>query len=447
MTLSSVLPPHDVAGARDLWRIRAWRYAFPAAVISRLGDVVFDLTIVLWISTGIARDQSWAPVAVSGVLIAAALPILLVGPVAGVFADRHDRHRLLLLSNAIQAVAIGSLLVIPLLGDGLGIGLQLVWIYAAIFVSNAAGQFFQQSRLAMIAKTIPDEQRTRAYSAQGSASSLISLIGPPLAAPLLFSVGVGWALGLNALTFVISSMLLRIVSWDSAPEPVNAEESFLDSLRGGLHAVRSNQVLLAITVAVTVATLGVGAITVLEVFFVQEVLQVNAAMLGIIAMFFAAGTLIGVAVAPRLERRFDAARLFVWGLVLMGVLLMVFSRMVDFYAAAVLFFLAAIPVGVINTVLMPLAIRVIPPAYLGRATVTLTVFPTIASLVAMAAAGWLVSTVLADLDIEALGMQFGPIDTIFLLSGLVIAMTGLLVAGPIQRAQAAPAPPARQGEI
>jgi MFS family permease len=59
--------------------------------VSYLGDFVFDTTIVLWISTVIARSQSWAPAAVGGVLIAAAVPTLLLGPVAGVFVDRWNR--------------------------------------------------------------------------------------------------------------------------------------------------------------------------------------------------------------------------------------------------------------------------------------------------------------------------------------------------------------------
>lgn len=67
--------PDDLAPR--LWRIRAWRYAFPATVVSRLGDIVFDLTVVLWISTDLARGQSWAPAAVSGVMLAASVPILL----------------------------------------------------------------------------------------------------------------------------------------------------------------------------------------------------------------------------------------------------------------------------------------------------------------------------------------------------------------------------------
>ncbi|HEY7358333.1 MAG TPA: hypothetical protein VH590_17755, partial [Ktedonobacterales bacterium] len=58
--------------------------------ISNIGDFVFSTTLVLWIASIIARGQTWAPLAVSAVLLATSVPTLLIGPVAGVFVDRWD---------------------------------------------------------------------------------------------------------------------------------------------------------------------------------------------------------------------------------------------------------------------------------------------------------------------------------------------------------------------
>jgi MFS family permease len=423
-----------------LWSIRSWRYAFPAGVISQLGDIVFDLTVVLWISTDIAAGQPWAPAAVSGVLIAAALPILLVGPIAGVYADRVDRHRMLVRSNAVQAVAIASLLLVPVLEGRLGVVVSLGWVYAAIAVSNAAGQFFNQALLAMIAKTVPDDMRTRAFSARGSAASVLRIVGPPLAAPLLFTAGVEWALLINAASFAASSLLLRQTSWDSRPEQSATEGSFWASVAGGARAVRRNRVLLAICASVTVATLGTGAITVLEVFYVTDVLHQDAGILGLMSMAFAVGTLLGVVAAPRAERRLGATAIYLGGMALMGLLLIGYSLTVRLGPAMVLYFLTAIPLGMVNTVLSPLVMRSIPPDLLGRSMVVLNVFPTLASLTAMGATGWLVSTLLSGVDATVLGVHFGPVDTVFAAGGVLILATAVGVAPPILRAHRATSP-------
>lgn len=425
---------------RQLWSIPSWRYAFPASVVSRLGDFVFDTTVVLWIGTEIGRGEPWAPVAVSGVMIAAALPVLFVGPLAGVFVDRLDRHRILVLSNLVQAAAMASLLLVGPLGSALGTGGQLGWIYAAIAIANGAGQFFVAARTTMIAKTIPDELRTMAFSMQGSANTLSAIIGPPLAAPLLFSAGVNWALALNAGSFLLSSWLLGRAPWDSQPDGSAAGQRFWSSLRSGLSAIGSNTMLVCIAVSITVVAAGTGAINVLEVFFVTDVLHRNGALLGILMMAFSIGTLLGVLTAPWIERRVNAASLYVLGLIVVGLLVVLFSRTTTFGVSLVVYTLLALPVGIINTVLFPLFMQSIPRALLGRASAVLNIGPTIASLVTMAGTGWLLSTVLAGVDAHIAGMHFGPVDTVFTVAGLLILLTGLVVAKPITSRVRTPAP-------
>jgi len=56
--------------------------------ISYSGDFVFSTTLILWITTDIARGQSWAPLAISGVALAETLPTLLVGPISGVSSQK-----------------------------------------------------------------------------------------------------------------------------------------------------------------------------------------------------------------------------------------------------------------------------------------------------------------------------------------------------------------------
>ncbi len=89
---------------------RSWNLLITGGTISAVGDFVFDTTMVLWIGTVIAKGQSWAPAAVSGVLIAAAVPAIIVGPVAGVFVDRWDHRRIMLVSEVGRGILVLALL-------------------------------------------------------------------------------------------------------------------------------------------------------------------------------------------------------------------------------------------------------------------------------------------------------------------------------------------------
>lgn len=54
------------------------------------GDILFNTTLTLGIVTQVVKDQSWTPLAVSGVLLAAAIPGLTFGLIIGVFVDRYS---------------------------------------------------------------------------------------------------------------------------------------------------------------------------------------------------------------------------------------------------------------------------------------------------------------------------------------------------------------------
>lgn len=397
---------------------------FWAYTVSALGDVVFDTTVVIWIAAGIAPDKSWAPSAVSGVLLAAALPVLVVGPVAGVMVDRTDRRRILLISNVVQGGAVASLLVLTGLGSALSVGLKLGWIYTVVLVTNAAGQFFRQARLAMVAEVVPPPVRTRAFSATMSSLMILGIVGPPVAAPLYFALGIWWSLLLNSLSFFASCLLLLPVRWNSAPK-LAERGTFWTDLRAGWRSIRQNRVLWAITWAITAVTLGAGVLNALEIFFITDVLHRSASFLGFMTAVFAVGSLLGARLAPAVEERLGAISVFVGSLLMTGLFLTLYASSSTLWMAAALWFLAAVPLGCVNTVVMPLAMNLVPENLLGRSLTLLNVLPTLASLLGIAAGGWLAGNLLSTLHFTFVGLSFGPIDTLFTAAGLAFIVTAV----------------------
>src|ERR1700737_73347 len=77
--------------------------------VSAVGDCVFGTTLVLWVSQVLASGRSWAPAAVSGILVAAAAAFALVGPVAGVVVDRWNRKSTMMRTEVIRAAMVVGL--------------------------------------------------------------------------------------------------------------------------------------------------------------------------------------------------------------------------------------------------------------------------------------------------------------------------------------------------
>ena len=100
--------------------------------------------------------------------------------------------------------------------------------------------------------------------------SMASIIGPPLAVPVLFVLGIQWALIVDALSFTFS---LGLIYWVNAPSPARSGDSgrapsFLGELREGLRFVGSNNIVRTVFVAVFIVVLGAGAINALDMFLI-----------------------------------------------------------------------------------------------------------------------------------------------------------------------------------
>src|SRR5215467_8772825 len=279
--------------------------------VSTVGDLVFSTTLVLWVSTRLGKGQSWAPAAVSGLMICLFLAVMVVGPVAGVFVDRWPRRRTMLRTEVLRAVLVGGLTALAFLPtDALPIWLWLTLIYLVVFTVEAAEQFFNPSRFATIVEVVRgDVDRARAAGIGQATQAVAAIIGPPLAAPLLFTVGLQWALLLNALSYVVSYAAIASIRTPSAAPPEASErQSLRREFVAGLRMFAGNRFLVTLLTVAFIAQCGTGAMNALEVFFVTDNLHAHASLLGFLATSFGVGSIIGALAAGRVVRLMTARR-------------------------------------------------------------------------------------------------------------------------------------------
>jgi MFS family permease len=434
---------------------------------STLGDFVFNTTLVLWVATVLGKGQRWAPAAVSGVLVATGVAFLAVGPLAGVSVDRWNRRRTMLRSEVVRAILVGALTLLFLLpARDLPAWLWLTVIYLVVFVLNAAGQFFNPARLVIIAEVVPgDNDRARAAGIGQATYATASIVGPPLAAPLLFSVGVQWALALNALSYVVSWVAIRSIRPPAAAAAAEAaadetaraagpaEQVAGAAVRGlraeladGLRFFARSRFLVALVVVVMIAALGTGALNTLNVFFVTRNLHAAPRLYGFISTAFGIGAIAGSLLAVPAVRLAGARRLTCLGLLAGGALIFAYAQQDTFAGGLILLAAASVPVAMLNTALTPLLLSAAPPAYLGRVMAVVNPAGQLASMVSVLAAGWLASTVLPGLDVSFAGLHFGPVSVILAAAGLLIALAGVYAYVALPRPAATPAAaPAQAG--
>jgi MFS family permease len=465
----SAAPPHlnTTGGLRGPLRIlinRHYALLWAGETISVIGDFTFATTLVLWVAVLIAHGQPWAPLAVSGVLIATIAPEFVVAPVAGVFTDRWNKRRIMLAMDVARAVLVALLIAatgivpLPFVPDGhLPPAWQLVAIYAVVFLASACGQFFNPSMLALIANLVEEPERARASGLRQGAASLGTIVGPALAAALFFGVGITWALLLNAVSFLVSFLAVRAIPATAAVPPPGGETpadqeasaaraSVFRELGAGLRFYFGNRVLVTLLVAGMLTLVGFGTLNTLDLFFVTQNLHAAPGLYGILTSVQGAGLLVGAIFAAAFAQRLGVGRVLGGALVAWGLLILVYARLTSIGPALVVMALTGFLLSTAQVAETPLFLHVTPHEFLGRAFSIFAPAISAGELIGIALSGYLDSTVLQHFHARVLGVALGPVDTIFTIVGLAILLAGLYALsnlGGIVLAQRSPpaAPP------
>ena len=175
-------------------RIRDFRLLWGGSVISALGTWLLVLAIPahVLLVTGSLRD--------TGLTLAAQyLPVLILGPVAGVVTDRWDRRRLMIAISLFRAGAVAVML--------LGTSPDRYWVlYGALIAESSGGVLYipaWRARTPAIVGT--GTLLSSANSLNALADGAVRLIGGPLGGVLLTAFGVRWLIGADVLSYLLSA--------------------------------------------------------------------------------------------------------------------------------------------------------------------------------------------------------------------------------------------------
>jgi MFS family permease len=399
--------------------------------VSAVGDTVFGTTLVPWVSQVLARGLPWAPAAVSGIPVAAGAAVALVGPVAGVFVDRWNRKSTMMRTEVIRAamvVGLTGMSFIPV--RDLPIGLWLAAVYLVVFVLNAAGQFFNPARFATTGDVVHgEEDRVRAAGLAEATTSAAGIIGPPIAALLLLTVGFQWALAANAASYVVSYLAIRLLRPTPGAHPTAPADAGETSLHAefsvGLRLFTRNRFLVTLLTVTVICQVGTGAISALNVFFVTRDLHASSRLFGIAETAMGVGFIIGALAAGRMVRWIGARTLTWSGLLATGVLAVGYALQRSFPAGLVMLAIYAMPIAMLNTAVAPLLLDATPREYLGRVMAVFTPVNQLASMLSVAVAGWLTSIVLRSFRASFAGVNVNSVSLIFIVAGGLIFVSGI----------------------
>lgn len=311
-------------------------------------------------------NETGSTLATSLSVMANALPMIVVGQIAGVLVDRWDYRRTLIATNfALVGVTLLYLVVLSA---------PWWWVVPVAFVVSSVGQFIGPAENALLPTLVDESRLGSANSLNALNNNLARLVGPALGGLLLASFGFGGVVVANALAYLLAALLVLGVR---APHVVR-EPAVITGLyrrlasewRAGLGAVRQNRTLMLSFSVVALTGLGEGTISALMAPFVKVMLGGGGLELGLIMSAQAVGGITAGLLLTSFADRISATRLLGWGALLSGMLMVPLLNYPLFYPALwpslVLVAVAGLPFAMFSTAQMTLLQTEAEPGVRGR---------------------------------------------------------------------------------
>jgi MFS family permease len=281
------------------------RRVWIAQVISEVGDWLNNIAVLALILE--LADRSNQGIAIALYVTARHLPQFLLGPVAGVLADRISRTSIMIFSDLIRAVlALGFMLAEALSS------LPLVYFVGASLICLST--FFNVARRAATPSFVTTDLELHSANAlMASTSSATLAIGSAIGGLLAAGFGRNTVFVINSISFLISADLVRkVVTFrDDTRERESAERQGLGFYRDfveGLAYVRDKEILRTVFIVVAVWGLGNGcaraiySIAGAELGSQLDRFTANPSEFGISLLFIAIG--VGGLIGAPLSRRY-----------------------------------------------------------------------------------------------------------------------------------------------
>lgn len=327
-------------------RNRKYMLVWTGTLLSSIGDWVLRAALPFYVYL---RTDS--PLATGAAFIAGALPYVLLPSVAGVFVDRWDRKKTLIVTNLARA---GLMLLLLLAQHSKDV---VLIVFCVNFVEACITQFASAASIAFLPRLVAKEHLQEANALKFLATNLPRVLGVLAGGALLANFGFASTVITDSISYLAPAFLLVFVVVPSTPMVAEGKigsvegkhavtARWLSYWRGwleGLNVVRQNPTIRSLFVVVGLAGLADGSIGALLVVFAQGVVHASPTQYSWMIISLGIGTIIGSLVCGLFTKFVPLLRFLAGCLVIEGLVYIAAFDVQSLPASLPLFLLAGIP--------------------------------------------------------------------------------------------------------
>ena len=222
----------------SVFRNRSFTLLWIGQLISSMGSALTALAASILVYRVTGSEQS-----VGLMLIATSGPTLVIGLIAGVFVDRFDRKRIILISDLLRAILI---FLIPFL-----ILFNINWLYVIVALTSAITQFFDSAHASILPEVTSEKELSAATSLMAVSSLGSTTVGFAVAGFIATSLNIEWAFYLDGFSFLISAVLILFMSVPALPVTEDTSVRAIGrNLLAGLNVVGKTPILRSLFIVI-----------------------------------------------------------------------------------------------------------------------------------------------------------------------------------------------------
>jgi MFS family permease len=396
------LPRKQDASFAEVLRNRNFLALWLGQVISQIGDSFTFLALLITVNRLTGSTASMGLM-----MISLTLPQLIFSFLAGVLVDRIDRKKIMVFSDLLRAVLVLAFLTVRSAD-------QVYVFYIVGFLVSTVSVFFWPAKTAMIPRIVEGEAKLLSANALSQTIRVAAmLIGPALAGFVIAWLGTSAAFLADSVTYLASAFAILAIttSGGTTDQEQIGTKMIWDRFAEGFGYMLRKRTVLAIIVTGMVALLGIGAIEVLFVPFLQGEFGVGPEGLGFAQTAQGIGMLVGSVLIGNLAARFRLTRTIAWSVGVLGIAVVVCGLASHFALILLALFIAGLGLAPLNAALSTLMQITVPDEKLGRVGSVVDTSVTLSYLISMSGAAFLA---------DAFGMR-----TVFIASGIITTLSVL----------------------
>lgn len=295
------------------------------------------------------------------------VPVIVFSLVGGVFADAHDRRRLMFVTQSLMMVFAAAL----------GLATQTGWvsapfIYLMAALTSSTVAFDAPARQALAPNLVAKEHLTNAMSLNNMMMQGAAIIGPAIAGFVIAGLGVAAVYWINAVSF-LAVLIALLFMRTPTQEKTGVAEVTLASLAEGVKFVRKSRIILSTMLIDFFATFFSTAFVLLPI-FAQDVLHVGPEGLGILYSAEAVGSVAAGIVMALIGNVRRKGRVFLIAVTMYGVATALYGAS-QWFALSFLFLALVGASDTVSTILRNTIRQLATPDHLrGRMTAVNMIF-------------------------------------------------------------------------